>query len=116
MPGDLLKYHQWCISDPVLMPAYRNAIRKTVRPGDIVLDLGAGTGILSLIACEAGASRVYAVEPTEIIALIPQLATDNSFAERVMPNKCNSFDLELPERADVMISSLFGCAKIGSDM
>src|SRR5438034_1057054 len=116
MPGDLLKYHQWCISDPVLMPAYRNAIRKTVRPGDIVLDLGAGTGILSLIACEAGASRVYAVEPTEIIALIPQLAADNGFADRVIPRKCESFDLELPERADVMIASMFGSAGIGNNM
>jgi len=116
MPGDLLKYHQWCISDPVLMPAYRNAIRKTVRPGDIVLDLGAGTGILSLIACEAGASRVYAVEPTEIIALIPQLAADNGFADRVIPRKCESFDLKLPEQTDVMIASMFGSAGVGNNM
>src|SRR5438094_4408775 len=116
MPGDLLKYHQWCISDPVLMPAYREAIRKTVRPGDIVLDLGAGTGILSLMACEAGASRVYAVEPTDIIALIPQIAADNGFAERVIPRKCESFDLKLPEQADVMVASMFGSAGIGNNM
>src|SRR5947209_6094316 len=44
MSGYLLKYHQWCVSDPVLMPAYREAIRQIVRPGDIVLDLGAGSG------------------------------------------------------------------------
>src|SRR5438034_9741199 len=104
MPGDLLKHHQWCISDPVLMPAYRNAIRKTVRPGDIVLDLGAGTGILSLIACEAGASRVYAAEPTELIALIPQLAADHAFADRVISTTCESFHFELGERPRVVIA------------
>src|SRR5437867_6617173 len=116
MPGDLLKYHQWCISDPVLMPAYRNAFRQPVRPGDMILDVGAGTGILSLIACEAGASRVYAVEPTEIIALIPQLAADNGFADRVIPRKCESFDLKLPEQTDVMIASMFGSAGVGNNM
>src|SRR5262245_8788621 len=105
MSGDLLKYHQWCISDPVLMPAYREAIGRTVRPGDVVVDLGAGTGILSYMACQAGAGRVYAVEPTEIIALIPQLTADNGFADPVILKKCESFDLELPEKADVLIAS-----------
>src|SRR5262245_50868010 len=116
MSGDLLKYHQWCISDPVLMSGYRKAIGMTVRTGDVVLDLGAGSGILSYMACQAGARRIYAVEPTEIIALIPQLAADNGFADRVILKKCESFDLELPEKADVMISSMLGSAGIGNNM
>ena len=98
MSSDLLKYHQWCISDPVAMSAYREAIRKTVRPGDVVLDLGAGTGILSYVACEAGARKVYAVETSEVIALIPQIAADNGFADRVIVKKGESFDIELPRR------------------
>lgn len=116
MSGDLLKYHQWCISDPVAMSAYREAIHKTVRPGDVVLDLGAGTGILSFFACEAGAGKVYAVEPTGIIALIPQLAADNGFADRLILKKAESFDVELPEKADVLIASMLGSGGIGNNM
>jgi enediyne biosynthesis protein CalE3 len=116
MSRDLLKDHQWCISDPVAMSSYREAIHKTVRPGDIVLDLGAGTGILSYFACQAGAAKVYAVEPTGIIALIPQLAADNGFADRVVVMKAESFDIELPERADVMIASMLGSGGIGNNM
>src|SRR5437667_9667032 len=106
MSSDPLKFHQWCISDPVAMSAYREAIQKTVRPGDVVLDLGAGTGILSYFACEAGAGKVYAVEPTGIIALIPQLAADNGFADRLILMKAESFDVELPEKVDVMVASM----------
>jgi protein arginine N-methyltransferase 1 len=68
------------------------------------------------MACAAGARRVYAVEPTDIIALIPQLAADNGFADRVIIKKCESYDLELPEKADVIIASMLGSAGIGNDM
>jgi protein arginine N-methyltransferase 1 len=113
---DLLKYHQWCISDPIAMSAYREAIRKTVRPDDVVVDLGAGTGILSYMACEAGAGKVYAIEPGEIIALIPDIAADNGFVDQIVWKKASSFHADLPEKADVMIASMLGSAGIGNNM
>jgi hypothetical protein len=116
MSSKALKYHQWCISDSVAMSAYLAAIRETVRPGDIVLDLGAGTGVLSYMACSAGAGKVYAVEPEDIAAVIPQAAFDNGFADRVVMKKTESFDVQLPEKADVLIASMLALAGIGNNM
>src|ERR1700674_4514159 len=106
MARDLLKYHQWCIADAVTTSAYREAIQKTVRPGDVVLDLGAGTGILGYAACAAGAAKVYAIETSDVFALIPQIVAENGFADRVIPIRGLAADVQLPEKADVMIASM----------
>ena len=49
------------IADTVRVEAYRRAIT-TVAENKIVIDVGAGTGILSIMAVKAGATKVYAIE------------------------------------------------------
>lgn len=51
-----------CLSDVKRVHAFEEAIRETVKEGDVVLDVGTGTGILSLLAIKHGASKVYAIE------------------------------------------------------
>ena len=96
--------------------AYEQAIRRLVKPGDVVFDLGAGTAILAMLACSAGASKVYAVDPSEIIALVPMLAAANGFGERIIVQRKLSYDFNPPERADVVIASMQGTAGIGNDL
>lgn len=95
-------------NDSVRMAAYSRAIARSVKPGSIVVDIGAGTGILSLLAARAGARRVHAIEPNPAVWLIPELAAENGCAERIEIHPCTSFEVELPERADVIVSDLRG--------
>ncbi|HEV2918346.1 MAG TPA: 50S ribosomal protein L11 methyltransferase, partial [Actinomycetota bacterium] len=75
--------HRTRICDRVRIEAFRRAIDSMVRPGDIVLDIGAGSGILSMFAARAGAARVYAVERTTVAVLAQELAAANGVAEIV---------------------------------
>jgi type I protein arginine methyltransferase len=96
------------IADKVRMQAYTEALRAAVKPSDVVLDLGAGTGIFALLACQYGAAQVYAVEPNENIQVAKQLARENGFSDRIQFIQDISTKVTLPDQADVIISDLRG--------
>ena len=100
--------HRTMICDRVRTVAFRRAIESVVRPGDIVLDVGAGSGILSAFAARAGAVRVYAVERTSAAVLAQELAAANDVAEIVHVIHGDVTDVELPERVDVIVSEWLG--------
>lgn len=92
------------------MSALREAISRVVRQGDVVADLGAGTGILSFFACEAGARRVFAIEREHLADIASFLTRHLRFADRVTVLHDVSTNVELPERADVLITETIGPA------
>ena len=96
------------IRDRVRTDAFRRAIDAVVRPGDVVLDVGAGSGILSMFAARAGAARVYAVEQTTVAVLAQQLAAANGFDETITVFQGDVLDIEPPERVDVIVSEWLG--------
>jgi protein arginine N-methyltransferase 1 len=96
------------IADRGRMGAYEQALRQAIKPGCVVLDIGTGTGILAMLACQLGAGRVYAVEPADAIQLARETAVRNGYAERVLFLQDRSTRISLPERADVIVSDLRG--------
>ncbi|MCP4304357.1 MAG: methyltransferase domain-containing protein [bacterium] len=88
--------------------AYSSALRKVVTAESIVLDIGAGTGIFALLACQYGARRVYAIEPDDAVTLAKDLAMANGYADRLTCIQEISTKVTLPERADVIVSDLSG--------
>lgn len=96
------------IGDKARFGAYAQAIAQTVRPGDTVVDVGCGPGMFALLACRAGARRVYAIESGEVIQFAWQLAAANGFADRIEFFHGTSTQLILPERANVVISDVRG--------
>jgi protein arginine N-methyltransferase 1 len=106
--ADSIDDHHRFLDDPHRVGAFARAIAETIRPGDVVADLASGTGILALLACRAGASRVYAIEKTGMSAFANRIAADNGFAGRVIAVRGDSHRVELPERVDAIVSDLVG--------
>lgn len=96
------------ISDRTRTQAYAEALRRTVRPGSVVLDLGAGTGFFSLLACQYGAGHVHAVEPHDAISVGKAMAVANGCVDRITFHQKLSTAVALPKPADVMICDLRG--------
>ncbi|HEX8141424.1 MAG TPA: 50S ribosomal protein L11 methyltransferase [Pyrinomonadaceae bacterium] len=103
-----LPVHAAMLSDRARCDAYRRALAKWVNAGDVVLDVGAGTGILSLFAVRSGARKVYAVERTSIGNLARQLIETNGLAEQVQVIQGNMETIELPEQVDLIVSEWMG--------
>ena len=103
-----IEVHRTMICDRVRTEGFRRAIGSVVRPYDVVLDVGAGSGILSMFAAQAGAARVYAVERTTVAVLAQELAAENGLAEIVQVIHGDVMDVELPERVDVIVSEWLG--------
>lgn len=96
------------IADSVRIESYAEALRRAVTGDSVVLDLGAGTGILSLLAARYGARKVFAVEPADAIEVARQAAAANGLADRIEFFQDLSTRLTLPEKADIVICDLRG--------
>lgn len=111
-----LQYHASLLGDRARVDSFRDAIHELVRPGDVVVDIGTGTGLLAFFACQAGAARVFAIEQGPIVGLARELALLNRFADRVEFFDDLSYRVELPERADVLITETLWNFGIGEGM
>ena len=96
------------MADELRTNAYREAIARTVKPGDVVIDIGCGSGILSFFACQAGASKVYAIDRGGMAGIAQLLARHLGFADRITVLRDESTSVELPERADVLVTETLG--------
>jgi hypothetical protein len=100
--------HVEMLDDRVRTTAFLGAIADVVRPGDVVVDIGTGTGILALAAAKAGARHVYAIEGSGIGRAAKDLFAANGFADRITLVAGWSSRVELPEKANVLISEMIG--------
>lgn len=90
------------------MQPFARALRNAVKPDSVVLEIGTGTGLFALLACRYGARKVYAIEPDASIEVGRRAAAANGYADRIEWFQAMSSEVQLPERADVLISDLRG--------
>jgi protein arginine N-methyltransferase 1 len=104
----LLEYHGNMLSDRLRVESYARAIGALVTPGMRVLDIGTGSGLLAMLAAQAGASRVDAVEVAEVVELAERLVRHNDLADVVRLHRGLSYQLQLPARADLLVTETLG--------
>src|SRR5262245_52808127 len=102
-----LEFHAFCLTDTgSRLDRFAAAIAARIKPGDTVVDLGAGSGILSFLACQARARRVYAIEAGGAIEFARLLAARNGFQDRIEFIAQSSTQVTLPARVDVVLGDI----------
>jgi protein arginine N-methyltransferase 1 len=97
------------IADEARRDAYTRALRQSIKPGSVVMEIGCGaTAFFSIVACRLGARKVYAIEPDSSIGLAREIVKANGLSDRIELIQEVSTRVDLPEKADVIVSDLRG--------
>ena len=102
-----------CLADRRRTLAFGRAIRKTVRPGDVVVDLGSGSGIMALFAAKAGARKVIAVErDIKNAAWLERIFAANGFGHVINVVNADARKVRLSQKMDVIICEMIATGLI----
>lgn len=95
-------------ADDVRRGAHLEAVRRVVRAGDVVVEVGTGVGYFAVAAVRAGARHVYAIERAPAVALGEAIASENGCADRITFIHDDAATATLPERGTVLLCDLRG--------
>jgi protein arginine N-methyltransferase 1 len=103
-----IEYHRTLIADRVRNEAFGRALAAVIRRGETtVADIGAGTGLLSLMAARLGAREVYLYEAAEVAGVAGKALKANRVKNaHLMP--CHSTEMVDPPKVDVVVSETLG--------
>lgn len=105
---DFPSVHAGMLYDEERVAKYSTAINQVIKKGDVVADIGTGTGLLAFLCLKAGAKRVHAIERSSAIDWAKRIADKNGFSDRIIFHKQDSRDCDLSEKVDVIVSELIG--------
>ena len=112
--GEVMGFHRQLLADGVRAGVFAEAVRRALRPRDFVVDLGTGTGMLAIVAAQAGAGTVIGIGRTAIATQARALAAAND--ARVTVVQGASDQVRLPRQVDVVLSECLGLAGLGGAM
>lgn len=103
-----IEYHRTLIADKVRNDAFFAALKAVIKPGiSVVADIGAGTGLLGLMASKLGAREVYLFETAEVAGVAAQILKANA-AKNCHLIPCHSTEFTDALQADVIVSETLG--------
>ncbi len=102
-----------CLIDEDRTNFFKKAIINTVKSGDVVVDMGTGSGVLAMLAAEAGASKVYAIEIDENNTKILEKVFDlNGHGDKIKLIRGDVTEIAIPEPVDVIIGEMIATGLI----
>ena len=102
-----------CLIDEERTTAFKQAIESTVRPGDVVVDGGSGTGVLAMFAADAGAKKVYALElDDDNVRVLQSIFAANGYGAQIEVLHGDATTLNLPEKVDVIVCEMIATVLI----
>jgi len=112
------RWHFPMVHDTPRNDAYRDALRRAVRPHHHVIEVGTGSGLLSMLAAQSGARRVTTCEIVPVIAAqARQVIARNGLSDRIEVICGASLDLEIgreiDEAGDLLVSEIVGNDFVG---
>ena len=111
-----IEYHRTLVSDRIRNEAFHAALKAVIRPGEtVVADVGAGTGLLGMMAAKLGAKEVYLYETAAVAGLARDLLKLNKVRNCVL-FPCHSTEMETPPRVDVVVSETLGNYPLEEDI
>jgi Ribosomal protein L11 methyltransferase (PrmA)/PRMT5 oligomerisation domain len=103
-----IEYHRTLIADRVRNQAFEAALRAVIKKGETtVADIGAGTGLLALMAAKLGAREVFLYEAAEVAGVAAKVLKANR-ARNCHLIPCHSTEMVDPPKVDVVVSETFG--------
>src|SRR3954454_16113224 len=82
LDAEVVRLHGAMLDDRRRTRSFIAAIEAAVRPGDVVVEIGTGTGVLAVAAARAGARRVYALESANMAAWARRIFAANRVSDR----------------------------------
>jgi len=110
-----LTIHEVMLADYTRLDPYAAGIRRAVKPGDVVVDLGCGTGILSMFAAQQNPEKVFAIDHGNIIEFAKRLAAHNGVT-CIDFVRANSRDFSPDRKVDVIIHEQMGSFLFNENM
>jgi tetratricopeptide (TPR) repeat protein len=121
MSGMIPAWHIPMINDEERNVAYERALKRAVKPGDVVLEIGTGSGLVAMMSARAGAKLVVTCEAVPILAQVAkETVARNGYSGKVRVVSKRSTQMilgeDLPERADIFVSELINVGMLAPNM
>ena len=108
MSNTLLEEHLSYLADPIRHGKLRAAVGQLVQPGDRVVDLGCGSGVLGLLCLQHDAGFVDAIDQTAMLEAARTTFQRMDYADRVRLHQGSTYRVRLETPADILVCDHVG--------